>query len=259
MRDIAIEKSGIIKQDAQVVIAPQADDVLDALLERAREVNATAYVAGTDFGLVTRSLAVGGQVVEIQGLRGAVNDVFLPVFGPHQAGNATLALAAVEAFLGGEPLDAELVRDGFALASSPGRLEVVRRSPTVIVDAAHNPHGAAALADALTDSFDFGAIIGVVAMFADKDAHGFLVALEGAVDQVVVTANSSPRSMSSDELAAVAVGVFGADRVLVEASMAAAIDAAIQLADETDAASAGIVVTGSVSTVGDAMQLLGRT
>lgn len=257
-RDIAIEKSGIIKSDAAVVIAPQEEDVLEVLLERAREVHATPYVAGVDFGLVNRALAVGGQVVEVQGLRGVVSDVFLPLFGAHQAGNASVALAAVEAFLGGEPLDTDLVRDGFAMASSPGRLEVVRRSPTVIVDAAHNPHGAFALGEALADSFDFGAVIAVVAVFADKDARGFLTALEPAVDQVVVTANSSPRSLPADELAQFAVEVFGAERVLVEPRLDAAIESAMQLADEADAASAGVVVTGSVVTVADARRMLGR-
>lgn len=258
VRDIALEKSGIIKADASAVIAPQVPEVLEVLLERCREVQASPVVAGVDFGLVSRNLAVGGQVIEVQGLRGVVNDVFLPVFGPHQAGNATLALVAVEEFLGQDALDADLVRDGFALVSSPGRLEIVRRSPTVIVDAAHNPHGAAALAEALNDSFDFGAVIALVAMFADKDARGFLETLEPAVDAVVVSTNSSPRSLDADALAAIAVDVFGTDRVLVEPQLAHALEAAITLADETDASSAGIVVTGSVVTVADVRKLVGR-
>lgn len=258
VRDIAIEKSGIVKAEANVIIAPQHEEVLEILLERCREVLATPFIAGVDFGLVARSLAVGGQVIEVQGLRGTYTEIFLPLFGPHQAGNASVALAAVEAFLGVDELDAELVADGFAMASSPGRLEIVRRSPTVLVDAAHNPHGAAALAESLVDSFDFGAVIALIAMLDGKDAQGFLEVLEPSVDQVVVTTNSSPRCLPADELARIAVSIFGADRVLVEAKLDAALEAAITLADEQDAASTGIVVTGSVVTVADVRVLVGR-
>jgi dihydrofolate synthase/folylpolyglutamate synthase len=181
--------------------------------------------------------------------------------GEHQAQNAACALAAVEAFLGAEsePLDVDLVRSAFAGTSSPGRLEVVRRSPTILVDAAHNPHGAQALATALEESFAFTTLIGVVAVLSDKDAYGLLETLEPVLSHVVVTVNSSPRALPVVELAQLAEEVFGTERVSVAARMDDAIDMAVRLADEADlyGGGTGVVATGSVVTVADARRLLG--
>lgn len=254
---IAVEKSGIIKSDATAVFAPQRPEVSVILEERCASVNATCVAAGSDFGVLERSLAVGGQLLTLQGLRAVYDDIFLPVFGGHQAGNAAVALAAVESFLGTEPLDVDVVRDGFAMVSSPGRLEVIRRGPTVVVDAAHNPHGAQSLAEAVHDSFDFDHVVAVVAMLAGKDAHGFFVALDGFADVVVITENSSPRCLDRSELVTIAANVMGSDRVLSSNSLPDALSTAIDVAD-TATGRAGIVVTGSVVTVADAKRLAGR-
>ena len=257
---IAREKAGIIKPGSIAVVAEQELVAAEAILERAVEVDAVVAREGLEFGIVGRGLAVGGQVLNLKGLNAQYDEVFLPLFGEHQAHNAALALAAVEALLGGVgPLDADLVRAGFASAVSPGRLEVVRRSPTIIVDAAHNPHGAQALARAITDSFDFTSLVGVVGVLADKDAVGMLAALEPCLDRIVLTEPSSPRALPADELAALAEEVFGADRVFVEPDLPDALDRATALAEESgEYGGSGVLITGSVVLVGDARRMLGR-
>ena len=256
---IAAEKSGIIKEDAFVVCGRQQPGAEEVIRDRALEMHATAAWQGADFWVEDRVVAVGGQVLSLRGLAAAYDDVFVPLFGSFQADNAAVALAAVEAFLGGGALalDAEAVREGFANVTSPGRLEIVRSGPTVIVDAAHNPAGARALADALGDSFAFSHLVGVVAILADKDVAGILEALEPALDQIVVSETTSPRRMPVDQLATLAVEVFGEDRVEVCPRLDDAIDAGIRLAEEADTyAASGVLVTGSVVTAGQARVLL---
>lgn len=254
---IAREKSGIIKPDAIAVLAQQELAAAEVLLERSVEVGASVVREGIEFGVLARSMAVGGQLLTLRGLAAEYDEVFLPLFGEHQAHNASVALAAVQAFLGGVgALDADVVREGFASVTSPGRLEVVRRSPTVVVDAAHNPHGAQALARALEDSFDFTHLVGVVGVLADKDALGILLALEPVLDRVVVTTPSSPRAMDADALGALAAEAFSDDRVFVEPELADALDRAIALAEESGQYAGGVLVTGSVVLVGAARSLL---
>jgi dihydrofolate synthase/folylpolyglutamate synthase len=232
------------------------------LLRRSVEVGATVAREGLEFGVESRGLAVGGQVLQLRGLAGEYPDVFLPLLGAHQAHNAGVALAAVEAFLGGggDRLDLDVVRAGFAQVTSPGRLEVLRRGPTVLVDAAHNPAGAQALARALVEDFSFEHLVGVVGILSDKDARGVLEALEPVLDQIVVTRSASPRALPVDRLAALAVDLFGPERVVVEPRLADALDRAVELA-ETGGGSvgggSGVVVTGSVVTAGEARRLLG--
>jgi dihydrofolate synthase / folylpolyglutamate synthase len=259
LAQIAREKAGIIKPGAVVVLAQQELEAAEPILARVAEVEAVVAREGLEFGVSARGLAVGGQVLSLKGLNEQYEDVFLPLFGEHQAHNAAVALAAVEAFLGGVgPLDPDLVRAGFATATSPGRLEVVRRSPTIILDAAHNPHGAQALARAIDDSFDFTRLVGVVGILADKDAVGILTALETCLHQVVVTTPASARAMPADALAELAAGLFGADRVVVEPDLTEALDRATALAEETgEYGGAGVLVTGSVVLVGAARRLLG--
>ncbi|WP_370291654.1 folylpolyglutamate synthase/dihydrofolate synthase family protein [Nocardioides sp.] len=258
---IAREKAGIIKPGAFAVLAQQDADAGAVLLERAVEVGATIAREGLEFGVVGRVPAVGGQAVTLQGLRGRYDEVFLPLYGAHQAQNAAVALAAVEAFVGGdEPLGDDVVRGAFAEVSSPGRLEIVRRSPVVLLDAAHNPHGARAVVAALEDSFSFEPVVGVLSVMGDKDVEGLLAEFEPALDHVVVTRNSTDRALSAERLGELAVEVFGEDRVSVVPSLADAIDAAAALAeaDSRDALSSGaVLVTGSVVTVGEARALLG--
>lgn len=263
VEQIASEKAGIIKAGAEVVLSQQVQPAAEVLLARVAEVGAGVVRDGVDFAVLRRDLAVGGQVVTLQGLGGRYDDLFLPLFGTHQAHNAAVALAAVESFLGGgqAPLDIDLVRKGFADVSSPGRLEVVRRSPTVLVDAAHNPHGALALVEGVREGFDFTHIVGLVAVLAGKDARGLLAALEPLLAQVVISTNSSPRALDADELAAIAVDVFGPSRVEVVPRLPDAVEVAIQLADEAAAelgGGAGVLITGSVVTAAEGRALLGR-
>ncbi|MFF4478614.1 bifunctional folylpolyglutamate synthase/dihydrofolate synthase [Streptomyces sp. NPDC021218] len=261
---IATEKAGIVKQDATVVLAQQPVEAASVVLKRAVEVDATVAREGMEFGVLSREVAVGGQLLTLRGLGGEYPDVFLPLHGAHQAHNAAMALAAVEAFFGigsqhARTLDIDTIRSAFASVTSPGRMEVVRRSPTVVLDAAHNPAGARAAAEAVTESFDFSRLIGVVGASTDKDVRGVLEAFEPIFAEVVVTRNSSHRSMDPDELAAIAVEVFGSDRVQVEPRLDDALEEAITLAEEEgEYAGAGVLVTGSVITVGEARLLLGR-
>jgi len=258
---VAADKAGIVHAGSTLVSARQPAAAAEELLRRAAEVEATVVREGLEFGVRARSVAVGGQLLTLQGLHGSYQDVFLPLHGAHQAVNAACALAAVEAFLGGGQgvLDPEAIRAGFAAVDSPGRLERVRASPTVLLDAAHNPAGARALAAAIRADFEFRQLVGVVAVLGDKDVRGILEALEPVLAAAVVTTNSSPRARDLDELAAVAVDVFGAGRVEVASRLDDAIEAAVRLAEEDgDLGGAGVLVTGSVVTVGDARRLLRR-
>jgi len=257
--EIALEKAGIIHPGATVVLAAQQPAAAEVLLHRCVEVGATVAREGLEFGVVDRRTAVGGQLVSLQGLAGRYDEVFLPLHGAYQAQNAACALAAVEAFLGGGTgsLDPEAVRQGFADVSSPGRLEVVRSSPTVLVDAAHNPHGMAATVSALGDAFAFTYLVAVVACLADKDARAMLEVLEPAVSAIVVTESSSPRRLPVEELRAIAEELFGDERVHVEDRLDDALDLAISLADgEAAYGGVGVLVTGSVVTAGEARTLL---
>jgi dihydrofolate synthase / folylpolyglutamate synthase len=255
--DIALEKAGIIKPDSTVVVAEQPPAVMEVLLERAAEVGANVVREGVDFGVVHRVPAVGGQMLRLQGLRAEYDEVFLPVYGAHQGRNAVLALAAVEAFAGDEPLDAELVHEAFGQVTTPGRLEIIRRSPTILLDAAHNPHGARAAAEALEDSFTFNPLVGVVGVMADKDYEGVLAAFEHVFAEIVCTQNSTPRAMQAEELAEVARGIFGVDRVHVAPRLDDAIEKAATLAETGGVyGSGGVLVTGSVITVGEARSML---
>ncbi|MEV7926246.1 MULTISPECIES: folylpolyglutamate synthase/dihydrofolate synthase family protein [unclassified Kitasatospora] len=263
--EIAVEKSGIVKSGAVAVVAQQQLDAAQNILRRAVEVDATVAREGMEFGVIRRELGVGGQLVTLRGLGGEeYEDVFIPLHGEHQAHNAVLALAAVEAFFGvggarGGQLDVDKVRQAFSGVSSPGRLEVVRRSPTIVLDAAHNPHGARATVAALGESFGFTRLVGVIGTSGDKDVAGVLEAFEPILAEVVITQNSTHRAMDVDELAALAVDIFGEDRVQVEPRLDDAIAAAVTLAEEEgDLGGAGVLVTGSVITVGEARLLLGR-
>jgi dihydrofolate synthase / folylpolyglutamate synthase len=262
IEDIAWAKAGIIDHGATVVTALQDEEAMRPLLERCAEMGATLAREGSEFGVVHRGQAVGGQVLTLQGLGGIYDEIFLPLFGEHQAQNAALALAAVEAFLGAgasRQLEADLVREGFATVDSPGRLERVRSAPTILLDGAHNPHGMAATVKALEEEFSFRHLVAVVSVLGDKDVSGLLELMEPAVARLVVTENSSPRAMPVAELAAIASDIFGEDRVTVTQNMPDAIEEAVVLAEEDtggELSGTGIIITGSVVTVADARKLL---
>jgi dihydrofolate synthase/folylpolyglutamate synthase len=256
---IAGEKAGIIKPGMSVVVAEQDPTASDVVVERASQVGATLIQSGVDFGLVDRQVAVGGQMLTIRGVGGTYEDVFLPLHGEHMAQNAACALAAVETFLGGGSgaLDGEVVREGFAAVSVPGRLEIIRRSPTVMLDVAHNPHGVSALVEAVTEAFSFQRLVGVIGVLSDKDAVGILSAFEPLFDEVVITKSTSPRALDPDDLGSLASEIFGSERVTVESSLPDAIDVAVTAAEsEGDPQGAGILITGSVTVVGEARSLL---
>ena len=271
--EIAAEKAGIItKQDDDLVptdtvavIGRQVPEAMEVVL--AQTVTADAAVAREDseFAVLGRQVAVGGQMLELQGLGGVYSEIFLPLHGEHQAHNAALALAAVEAFFGAgaqRQLDIDAVRAGFAAATSPGRLERLRSAPTVFVDAAHNPAGAAALAQALQEEFDFRTLIGVISVMADKDVDGILAALEPVFDQIVVTHNGSPRALEVDALALRAEERFGPERVITASTLPDAIETATALVEDAGTGEglggSGMVITGSVVTAGAARTLFGR-
>jgi dihydrofolate synthase / folylpolyglutamate synthase len=261
---IATEKAGIIKAGASAILAAQPEAAAAQLLRRAAEVQAQVAREGLEFGVLERRVAVGGQVLTLQGLGGVYDQVFVPLHGAHQAQNAACALAAVEAFFGagGESgvIDLDTVRSAFAAVRSPGRLEAVRSAPTILLDSAHNPHGMRSSVAAIGESFDFRRLVAVVAMLADKDAGGMLELLEPVADEIVVTQSSSERALPADELARIAVEIFGADRVTVEARLDDAIETAVRLAEDTGddvLSGSGVLVTGSVITAGEARLLLG--
>jgi len=329
IEEIAADKAGIIKPGAVAVLAQQPVPAADALLRRSVMAGASVLREGIEFGVLSRDLAVGGQRLDLRGIRGDYPDIALPLFGGFQASNAAVALAAVEAFASGaplpgqtlddsapteagragaiagvasgtdtgdegvsgqrteptaherqpvvppvrpasaappgwiapsEPLSQELVQEAFTKVTSPGRLEVVRRSPLVIVDSAHNPAGMAASMEGLTEAFTFASVIGVLAVSADKDIPGILDQLEPVVSELVVTRNSSDRSMDPDKLAELAEAVFGPDRVHPAERLDDALELAVRLADEASGEEGltrtAVLVTGSVITAGDARTLL---
>ena len=275
---IAGEKAGIIKKHADepvpsgtavetvAIIGRQVPEAMEVLLEQAVRADAVVAREDSEFAVLSRRIAIGGQVLELQGLGGLYSDVFLPLHGEHQAHNAVVALAAVEAFFGAgadRQLDIVAVRAGFAAVTSPGRLERMRSAPTVFIDAAHNPAGALVLAQALAEEFDFRFLVGVISVMADKDVGGILAALEPVFDQLVVTHNGSSRALDVETLALQAGERFGPDRVISAATLPDAIETATALVEESAGggdglSGTGIVITGSVVTAGAARTLFGR-
>jgi dihydrofolate synthase / folylpolyglutamate synthase len=251
--EIASTKAGIIKEGGFAVLSQQEPEVAVELLRKAAEVGADVAREGLEYSVISRAVAVGGQLVTIQGLKGVYDEIFIPLHGKHQASNAAAALVAVEVFFGENDLDIDAVREGFAQVKSPGRCEVIHRDPTIILDAAHNPHGSIALVETIESEFTFDEIIGVVGVMGDKDARGILLNFEKFMDSIIVTKNSSHRAMEVSDLELLAIEIFGADRVYSSPDLESAIEKAVKdsvrpLSDET----LGIVITGSVVTVGEA-------
>ncbi len=258
LEEIALTKSGIIKPETHVVLAAQKPEVATVLMARVLERAAIPYREGVEFAVKKRDLAVGGQLLTIDGIHGTYTDIFVPLYGAHQATNAALSLVAAEAFAGVQ-LDEEVVRNSFLAVDSPGRLEIVYRDPTVIIDAAHNPHGAHALSSTLENEFDFESVFGVLAILGDKDVDGVLAELEKVIDRLVVTQNSSDRAMPADELYSRAVKVFGEDRTYLEPDLRSAITYSMEqctLLNQVSEGISSVVVTGSVVTAGESRKIL---
>ncbi len=256
--EIARTKSGIVKPSSSVVSSAQTPEALAELQRAAELTESTLAVEGDGFRLLDVTPAVGGQLVTVQGLAGRYDDLFLPLFGAHQAHNAAVAIAAVESFIGraAQPLDEDVLSEGLAGATSPGRLQPIAQEPTVVVDAAHNPHGARALAEALPVAFPSEHVVGVVGILGDKDARGFVRALKDTVQTFVVTQPPGDRALDADAFARIVVDEVGEDRVVVEPDLAAALQEARDLADEADAEDALVLVAGSIVMVGRVMDLV---
>ena len=271
LEEIAANKAGIIKDGATLITAAQPAAVQAVIAAAAaehgvvwrRELDPEEDPGEPGAGVlrvVDRTPAVGGQMVGLATAAAVYEDVFVPLHGDYQARNALLALAAVEAVFGGRALPAKVVEDGFASVTSPGRLEVLRSSPTVLVDAGHNPHGVSALMVAVEEVFDFRHLVAVVGVMADKDAEGILSVLEPVTDAVVVVPIDSPRAMDVEDLADIAREVYGADRVVVAEDLAGGVERAVSLSEGFDAplTASGVLIVGSVVLAARARALFGR-
>lgn len=262
IEEIAGEKAGILKPGAIAVLGAQKHpSAMDVLQEVAEERGITAAVEGEQIAVLDRVPGVGGQMLSVQGIAGRYDDVFLPLLGEHMASNALLAIAAAEAFLGGgdEPLNLELLREAAGSVTSPGRAEVVRQSPTIVVDAAHNPAGAEALVETVRENFRFTSVTGIVAVLQEKDVQEILSIFEPLMDTVVITQTSSPRAIPADRLSMIAEDVFGdEDRVIEAAHLPDAIQRAVDIAEAGGDSFGGIVAAGSVTLSAEVRQLLGR-
>ena len=249
IREIARTKAGIVKPASRVVSAHQSDDAMEEILRATELSEATLRVLGRDFYLMSVEQAVGGQVLSVSGIAGEYRSLTLPLFGEHQADNAAVAIAAVESFLGnGEtPLGSEVVEDGILLSSSPGRLQVIDHHPTVIIDAAHNPHGAEALCRALMGSFAFPRLVCVVGILQEKDVIGIIEALDPVVDHFVVTQSQSDRAISVSDLADAVSAIAGPDRVDSRAN----VESALERAKEISGVDGGVIITGSITLIGE--------
>ena len=253
--EIARTKAGIIKPVANVVSAQQGPEALIEL-ERAAELSeATLAVAGSGFALESTTMAVGGQLITVRGLAETYTDLFLPLFGDYQAQNAALAIAAVESFLGGgsQPLVGDVLAEGLATATSPGRLQLIGKEPSVLVDAAHNPHGALALAAAVSRYFTFSEIAVVLGVLEDKDARGIIAALAPIASRFYVTASQSDRAIDFDTLSELVREIAGEDLAFPVSTIDVALADARTWAAGAD--SRAVLVTGSITLVGEAMVL----
>ncbi|MHC6230679.1 bifunctional folylpolyglutamate synthase/dihydrofolate synthase [Arthrobacter sp. MMS24-T111] len=263
--DIAHEKAGIIKPGGYLISAAQPIDAAQVLLEKAKEVGVPFRFEGVEFGVESRTVAVGGQMVTIQGIAGRYPDLLVPLHGSHQAQNAAVAVAALEAFFGGEKeLDFEVLQEGFAAVTSPGRLEVVRTAPTIVVDAAHNPDGIRASAAALQEAFTFTKLVPVVGVLKEKDAEEILRELKeslgGLADEYCFTQSNSPRAVPAADLAELAIDLgFGEDKVHIAEKLDDALEWAVERAEANDDLSGAVLVTGSITLVAEARILLGKT
>ncbi len=252
--DIARTKSGIIKPASRVVSSSQQAEVIEVLRQACELNEAPLTILGRDIQLTQITPGVGGQLIDVDLVAGSYSGLVVPLLGPHQAENATIAVAAVEQFLGGgqQRLERDVIEEGLSQSSSPGRLQVVRTQPTIIVDAAHNPHGAEALSRAMISSFQFSTLVVVFGVLSDKDARGIVEALDPIADYFVVTQPQSERARAVEDLADTVTQLAGPDRTSWRPNLSEAIGLAVEQAGPEG----GVLITGSVAMVGEAMELL---
>jgi dihydrofolate synthase/folylpolyglutamate synthase len=250
IREVATEKAGIIKAGKTVIVREQPDDALEVIEARAGEMGATLLLERRDWELSARVPAVGGQQFRVEGIQGAYDDLFVPMFGEHSVLNVVAAMVAVESVLG-HALDVDATRAAIRALRIPGRLEVMSRSPLLVVDGAHNPAGAAALARTLAEAFTWDRMHVVLAVSSNKDVDGIVSALGPIADVWYAAANETVRSFPAEHVAQriAASGGRVADLGTVPEAVAAAREAA--------APEDLILVTGSLYTVADARRALG--
>lgn len=253
--EIASTKSGIIKPGAIVLSSEQPEEAMRVLVAKAAQTAEKLLTYGKDFDVISTVPNKLGQTVSIRSAVGEYSDLNLPVHGEYQAANAALAVAAVEAFIGGasQRIMDDVVRASFADFSSPGRLQIVNREPLTILDAAHNPEGAKSLVKALKDSFGSPYAVGVISILAEKDAKALLQILDDSFVEFIITQSESARAIPAEELAELAIEVFGADRVRVQRNPQWALAEAAKLLPPAQASA--IVVTGSITLVGQVLKL----
>ncbi len=253
LAEIARTKAGIIKPGSIVVTSSQSPEALAELVSAAAVEESVFVAEGDQFELLAATSAVGGQVIEVRGRATIYRDVPVTLHGRHQAHNAALAIAAVESFLGNgtRPIPDEILSVALSAVTSPGRLQYLSSNPPIIVDAAHNPHGATALAAAILDDLPFARVWVVLGVLADKDARGIIEALDPVVAGFICTESTSDRAVPTDELVELAASIVGADRVQGEPGLAYALETARTLVEPGDA----IMVTGSITLVGEAIAL----
>jgi dihydrofolate synthase/folylpolyglutamate synthase len=255
IKEIAQTKSGIIKPGAIVISSEQPDEAMSVLVAKAAQTAEKLLTYGKDFEVISTTVNKLGQTVSIRSSVGEYLELNLPVHGEYQAANAALAVAAVEAFIGGasQRIMDDVVRASFADFSSPGRLQVVNREPLTILDAAHNPEGAKSLVKALKESFGSPYAVGVISILAEKDAKSLLEILDDSFVEFIITQSESARAIPADELSVLAAEVFGADRVRVQKNPQWALAEAAKLLPPAQASA--IVVTGSITLVGQVLKL----
>ncbi|MFJ3956782.1 bifunctional folylpolyglutamate synthase/dihydrofolate synthase [Arthrobacter sp. NPDC090010] len=261
--EIAVEKAGIIKPGGFLISAVQPRDAAQVLLEKAREVEVPYRFEGVEFGVDSRAVAVGGQLVTVQGLAGRYEDLFVPLHGAHQAENVAVAIAALEAFFGGgeRELDRDVLVQTFTEVSSPGRLEVVRSAPTIIVDAAHNPDGIRVSAEAIQEAFNFSKLVVVLGVLREKDAEEILTQLKESLgdlaEEICLTQSTSPRAIPAAELAELAVDLgWGEENVHIAEKLDDAIEWAVERSESNVDLAGGVLITGSITVVAEARVLL---
>ncbi len=258
--EIAGEKAQIIKPGSIVVVSSQDPAALAVIEEQVEATDSIMRLQDRDWAVESRQPGVGGQMISVRSPAALYEDLFIPLHGEHQAQNAAAALVAVEAIMGGKALPPEVVEAGFLQARSPGRLEIVRRSPTVIVDAAHNPAGVVAMRAGLAEAFQLDYLVGVFSAMADKNIEAMLVEIEPAMDQIVLTQMQGARPIDIEDLTEIAVGVFGEDRVHIKPELADALEEAVRLMDAPSDPSLqrAVVAFGSIMLAGDVKALFQR-
>ena len=253
IKEIAYEKAGIIKENIPVVISTQVKDANQVLNEVAANKNSPILRESIEFDVLERTVGIGGQQLNIATPLGTYQDLFLPLYGKFQASNAACALTAVETFLG-KKLEAELVQEAFAEFKSPARLQIVKRNPTVLIDAAHNISGVQNTLEAILETFKFENKILIIGFMKDKDIDEMLNLLKGFAQDVVVTEANTVRAISSKDLLNKVNSIANFSKEIFEQKNSKnALDLAVEIA-KRKSGSSGVIVLGSIALAGEILQ-----